>query len=149
MRILLAFVTAIAAIIATSSVTEGDWAMVAGAGAVALVAGAFLWRNLKDPAKTRAMGLQASVTFLMADTRDEVAHGTLAQVKTILAPKQVWHLRLDRHPEGGDMALIDTSQRGWVWLGPDNLPLKVKIDYGASWKTWDVLSARPSTPVDS
>lgn len=142
MRILLAFISFIAAMLALSAIGERDFVMVAGAGAVALVAGVFFWRNLRDPDKTRAMGLQSTVIFKMADTRGEVANGTLAQVNTVHTPKRSWTVRLDRMPEGPDMGLIDTTQRGWVWLGADDLPEKVKIDYGTTWKTWPVLSAQ-------
>lgn len=144
MRILLAFVAFVALIMTVTAIGDGDWVMMAGAGAVAMVAGVFLWRDLRDPAKTRALGLRCAVTFLVADTRGEIAKGTLARVNTIHTPKRSWDVRLDRMPEGGDMDLINVAQRGWVWLGPDDLPERVKIDYGATWKTWDVLSAGPT-----
>ena len=125
----------------------GDWDTVYIAGPVAAVASVFLWRNLRDPAKTRAQGLRCTVTFTLSDNRDRVVKGTPARVRPrVTSFGAAWDVALDRHPQGGDLSMIDTPQRGWVWLGPDNLPEKVKIDYGSTWKTWGVISAAPAPP---
>ena len=144
MRFILAFVTIVAVILTVDAAIRADWPMAGVAGSVAMVAGVFLLRDLRNPDKTRALGLECKVIFTMSDTRFTTQTGTPARIepwaKTFGAG---WVVSLDRLPERGDLTMIDAPQRGWVWLGPDNLPEKVKITYGNTWRSWPVLTARP------
>ncbi|MBV7395710.1 hypothetical protein [Mameliella sediminis] len=140
MRFILAFVTAVAAIILIGAIADGDWQALLYAGPVVIVAGALLWRNLQDPEVTRRNGLRARVTFTFEPGDGVRRDGTYARVNTHPAD---WHVTLQRTPERGDMQIYDTPHRGWVWLGPDGLPERVKISYATTWKTWPVVSAAP------
>lgn len=146
MRFLLAFVTAVAALITIGAVPGGDWQTVLAAGPVLLVAGFFLVRNLRDPEITRRNGLRAKVRILLPPYDGTKRDGTLARVDTY---RGTWRVTLDRMPERGDLQMHDVPQRGWVWLGPDGLPERLKITHGNTWNTWSVLSAAPSTTEGS
>ncbi len=138
MRIILSFVTAVGAIISISALVSGDMQAVLYAGPVTLVAGLFLWRNLRNPEVTRKNGLRAKVTFTFEPGDGVRRDGTYAHVWTY---KASWHVTLKRTPEQGDMQIYDTPHRGWVWLDQDGLPERVKISYATTWKTWPVVSA--------
>lgn len=141
MRVPLAFITLVAAIMSLSAVLDADWGMVAVTAPVLAVAGAFLWRNLRDPAAGRAGGLQAVITFTAEAGAGLRGPGTFGMVRTY---NRRWAIVLDRAPEQGDPALWGTAQRGWVWLDAEDLPQKARINYGSTWKTWPVTSAAKS-----
>ena len=145
MRILLAFATSVALIITISAMVDGDMGTVAVVGPVLLVVAFLLWRNMRDPETTRAMGLKSKVVFILPDPGKEVTNGTLAYVEPLRKTFGTgWVTTLDRMPEREDEALINRAQRGWVWLDTLNRPDKVKIDYGATWKTWPILESTPA-----
>ncbi|MGP6089337.1 hypothetical protein [Antarctobacter jejuensis] len=143
MRFILAFVTAVGAIISISALGGGDMQTLGYVGPVTAVAGVFFWRNLRDPEVTRRNGLRARVTFTFEPGDGIRRNGTYASVRTY---KANWFVTLQRTPERGDMQMYDVAQRGWVWVGPDGLPEKVKISYASTWKTWPVVSAAPMLP---
>lgn len=138
MRILLTFVSTLAAILTISALSGGAWRDALVTGAVTLVAGVFLLRNLRDPEVTRQNGLQAQVSFSSPLAQDGPGGGTQARVWTHNA---AWVATLDRTPERGDMEIHDVPHRGWVWLASDGLPERVRITYGTTWKTWPVVYA--------
>lgn len=140
MRIILAFVTAVAAIMAVGALAEGDLRGFGPTGAVAAVAGFFLWRNLRDPEITRKAGLRARVTFAFAPADGVSRDGTYARIDTYAG---AWNVTLKRTPQRGDMQMYDTPQRGWVWLDEAGLPARIKINFATTWKTWPVVSAAP------
>ncbi len=144
MNVLWAFVLAVAAIMAVAALVDGRLAEGAVALLVAAGAGGLLWRHLSNPEARRAGGHHGMVTFL-PDAGDRFGgKGTLAGVRTHVHATG-WTVALDRTPERGDMALLGTQQRAWVWLSAAGLPEKVRIDYGSTWKTWPVLDAEPET----
>jgi hypothetical protein len=146
MRFVLAFVTGVAALITIGAVPGGDWQTVLTAGPVLLVAGFFLVRNLRDPEITRRNGIRAKIHLLLPPFDGTTQSGTLARVETY---RGTWRVTLDRMPEGGDLHMHDVPQRGWVWLGQDGLPERLKITHGNTWKTWPVLSAATSSTEGS
>ena len=142
MRIPLAFVTTVAAILTIGALADGDGRFALAAGAVTLVAGVFLLRSLRDPAAGRAAGLRAEVSFTSPTYSAAPQDGTPARVRT---HRGSWQVTLRRVPERGDLKIRDVAQRGWLWLDPDGLPEKVRISSGTSWKTWPVAEAAEET----
>lgn len=138
MRIVLAFVTIVGAILCIAALVNGAAADLLYAGPITAIAGFFLLQNLRDPEVTRKNGLRARVSFGFAPGEGVAPKGTFALLQT---HKGSWQVALDRMAEPGDLQMHGVPQRGWVWLDQSGLPARVKITYATSWKTWDVISA--------
>jgi len=141
-RIVLAFAVAVGAVWTLAELLEGRFQDVVFGVAVTAVAGALLWRNLKNPELSRKGGEYVKVTFTLDRWPDAPQNGTAAWVETRRTAR--WHVVLDRVPERIDNDYYGTAQRGWVWLDAAGLPHKVRIDYGTTWKTWPVRAAIPT-----
>ncbi|PIV74656.1 MAG: hypothetical protein COW55_08430 [Rhodobacteraceae bacterium CG17_big_fil_post_rev_8_21_14_2_50_65_11] len=145
MRIILFFVTALCVIVTIDALVDGDIQGLAYAGPVTALTGLLLWRNLRNPDVTRKNGLFARVTFTIGGFDGGQPDGTPARVDTHAG---TWDVILNRTPERGDMAMLDTAHRGWVWLDETGLPARVRIDFATTWKTWPVALAAPAAQAE-
>ena len=140
MRILLAFVTMVAVIMAVSNLFSGAFGASVVPLAVAAVAGFFLWRNLNDPEVDSRQGERATVTYSLDRPPGLPADGTYAQLKVVGA---AWDVVLDRQPERKDFEIYGTPQRAWVWRDLDGMPMKMRLMDSPTIQRWPVVAATP------
>lgn len=144
MRMVLAFVTSVGALVSLGALAQGDWPGLKLAAPVTAIAGLFLWRNLRDPEITRKQGRRARVTFSHLPGPGVRGPGSFARVQTHAG---AWHVALERPVLPDDLSMHGTPQRGWVWLGTDGLPARVKITRGNHWESHAVTSAAPDPNI--
>ncbi len=154
-RILFAFATFIGVTWLLSGLVSGGAEDSLTGLAVTIVAGALLWRSLRDTEVTRKAGLRATVYLSLTPGPGVARKGTYARIKT---HKASWDVALDRQPERADFNAYSHGFSGWVWLDEAGLPQRARINYAKSrgsstggtgrGKSWPVLSAVPAPPSE-
>ncbi|MBF9043710.1 hypothetical protein HKCCE4037_10250 [Rhodobacterales bacterium HKCCE4037] len=139
MRIVLFFVTFVALLIGLPDLLDGNPREALIPLGVAAVAGVFFWRNLRDPEVTRKMGRKARTAFTAWPGDGLDGPGTFARVADFRG--NAWDVVLVRTPLQGDFKSYGEYFGGWLWLGEDGLPARVKIKYLRTWRVFDVRGA--------
>ena len=141
MRVVFAFALFLGLSWAVSDILSGHAREALVGLAIALVSGALLWRDLRDPEKTRKGGEMAKITFTFEPGEGIGPPGKYARIDTYR--RVAWSVALDRAPRREDLDMNGIVRRGWVWLDADGLPQRVRIDSGMTWESWPVLGAVP------
>ena len=101
MRVVFAFALFVGLSWAVSDILSGHARDALFGLAIALVSGALLWRDLRDPEKTRKGGEMAKITFTFEPGEGIGPPGTYARIDTYR--RAAWSVALDRAPRREDL----------------------------------------------